>query len=234
VSAVDQPAPLPLRTRRLVAEFVGTFILVIGGVGSAVTGIQTNGTLAVAIAFGLVLTFGVYAFGPVSGCNINPAVTLGMLLRGRISREEATAFWIVQFVAAFLAAGVLKLMVSGFHVTDQTGDLGANDYGAHINLAGALFVEAMLTAIFVLVILLVTDKVGNAALAGIAIGATLTLVHIVGIPLTGTGVNPARSLGPAIWTGGEPLKHVWVFIVAPLVGGALAALVFPYTRGGED
>jgi aquaporin Z len=125
-------------------------------------------------------------------------------------------------------------MVKGFKVQDQTGGLGANNYGGNINLIGALVVEAMLTAIFVLVILLVTDRVANAALAGIAIGAALTLVHLVGIPLTGTSVNPARSLGPAIWNGGDPLKHVWVFIVAPLVGGALAALVYPFTQGGDD
>lgn len=225
---------LPLSTRKLVAEFLGTFILVVGAVGTAVVGLKTDGSLAVAIAFGLVLTFAVYAFGPVSGCHINPAVTLAMWLRGIVTQEEAIGYWIAQFAGGFVGAAFLKLMVKGFKVEDQTSGLGANNYGGNINLIGALVVEALLTAIFVLVILLVTDRVANAALAGIAIGAALTLVHLVGIPLTGTSVNPARSLGPAIWNGGEPLKHVWVFIVAPLVGGALAALVYPFTQGGDD
>ena len=224
---------LPLRTRKLVAEFLGTFILVVGAVGTAVVGINSEGRLAVAIAFGLVLSFSVYAFGPVSGCNLNPAVTLALWLRGILTREEAFGYWIAQFLGAFVGAAVLKLMVSAFDVKDETGALGTNNYGTTINLGGALFVEAMLTTIFVLVILLVTDRVANAALAGIAIGGALTLVHLVGIPLTGTGVNPARSLGPALWEGGDALKHVWVFIVAPLVGGTIAAFVYQFTQGGD-
>jgi aquaporin Z len=234
MSATRLPAiRVSLATRKLVAELLGTFILVVGGVGSAVVGIRTHGGLAVAIAFGLVLTFGVYAFGPVSGCHVNPAVTLAMFLHGVVTVEEALGYWSAQFVGGFLGAGMLELMVKSFKVRDQTGALGTNDYGANINLAGALVVEGMLTAIFVLVILLVTDRVANAALAGIAIGAALTLVHLVGLSLTGTSVNPARSLGPAIWNGGDPLKHVWVFIVAPLAGGVIAALIYPFTQGGD-
>jgi len=234
VSATAMSPNLPLSTRRLVAEFLGTFILIIGGVGTAVVGIQTHGTLAVAIAFGLVLTLGVYAFGPVSGCHVNPAVTLGMLMRGKIARAEAIAYWGVQFAAGIVGAGVLKLMVSQFGVKDETGALGTNNYGTNVNLAGALCMEALVTAVFVLIILMVTDRVANAAMAGVAIGAALTLSHLILIPLTGTSVNPARSLGPALFNGGDSLKHVWVFILAPLVGGAVAALVFPFTKGGEE
>ena len=234
MSATALSPNLPLSTRKLVAEFLGTFILVIGGVGTAVFGIKTHGTLGVAIAFGLVLTLGVYAFGPVSGCHVNPAVTLAMLMRGKIERSEAIGYWIVQFVAAFLGAAVLKPMVSQLGVTDETGALGTNNYGTDVNLAGALLMEALVTAVFVLVILLVTDRVANIGMAGVAIGAALTLSHLILIPLTGTSVNPARSLGPAIWEGGDPLKHVWVFILAPLVGGAIAALIFPFTQGSEE
>jgi len=224
--------------RKLVAEFVGTFALVFLAVGTAVVGIKTHGTGFVALAFGLVLVLGVYAIGPVSGCHINPAVTLAMVLSRRMPIREAVGYWIVQFAAAIVAAGVLKLMTSQFNVVDETGNLGSNSYGASISGTGAFIVEALLTGLFVLVILLATDRASNAALAGVAIGATLAVVHLVGIPLTGTGVNPARSFGPALWEGHEAIKQVWLFILAPLVGGALAAVAYTFVRAdaveGED
>jgi aquaporin Z len=141
-------------------------------------------------------------------------------------------YWVTQFVAATAAAALLKLMTTSFDVTDETGALGTNGYGTGhgINLAGAFVVETVLTLLFVLVILLVTDKAGNAAMAGVAIGTTLAVVHLVGIPLTGTSVNPARSFGPALFEGGTALSQLWLFIVAPLVGGALAALVYQVAR----
>jgi len=144
--------------------------------------------------------------------------------------REAVGYWIVQFAAAIVAAGVLKLMTSQFKVVDETGNLGSNSYGTSISGPGAFVVEALLTCLFVLVILLATDRASNAALAGVAIGATLAVVHRVGIALTGTGVNPARSFGPALWEGGEAIKQVWLFHLAPLVGGAPAAVMYTFVR----
>ena len=144
--------------------------------------------------------------------------------------REVVGYWIVQFAAAIVAAGVLKLMTSQFKVVDETGNLGSNSYGTSISGPGAFVVEALLTCLFVLVILLATDRASNAALAGVAIGATLAVVHRVGIPLTGTGVNPARSFGPALWEGGEAIKQVWLFHLAPLVGGAPAAVMYTFVR----
>ena len=218
--------------RKLTAEFIGTFALVFLAVGAAITGIKSAGPLSVALAFGLVLTFAVYAFGPVSGCHVNPAVTMGMVVSRRMSITDAVPYWVVQLVGASAAAALLKLMTTSCDVTDETGALGTNGYGAGhgINLAGAFVVETVLTLLFVLVILLVTDKAGNAALAGVAIGTTLAVVHLVGIPLTGTSVNPARSFGPALFEGGTALSQLWLFILAPLVGGALAALVYQVAR----
>ena len=224
--------------RKLIAEFVGTFALVFLAVGTAVVGIKTHGTGFVALAFGFVLVFGVYAIGPVSGCHINPAVTLGMVVSKRMPIQEAVGYWVVQFAGAILAASVLKLMTSSFKVLDETGNLGSNGYGTHINVTGAFVVETLLTFFFVLMILLATDRASNAAMAGLAIGATLAVCHLVGIPLTGTGVNLARSFGPALMEGGEAIRQVWLFIVAPLIGGALAAVAYSFVRAeaaaGED
>jgi aquaporin Z len=215
----------PTLVRSLVLEFVGTLVLVVVAVGSAVTGIDQIGALGVALAFGLTVLALAYAIGPATGCHVNPAVTLGLLLSKGMTAVEAAAYWAAQFAGAIVGAAVLWLLTSGFgDVTDQTGALGANDYGVTISLGGAFLVEALLTFVFVAVILLVTGRAAAPGFAGLAIGLTLTAVHLVGIPLTGTSVNPARSLGPALFAGGEPLAHVWLFILAPLVGAALAAL----------
>jgi aquaporin Z len=180
----------------------------------------------VALAFGLTLLALAYAIGPISGCHINPAVTLGVLLSRGMTATEAAYYWVAQFAGGIAGAALLALLTSGFgDVTDQTGALGANDYGTTVSLGGALVVEVLLTFAFVTVILLVTGKVATPGFAGLAIGLSLTAVHLVGIPLTGTSVNPARSLGPALFAGGDPLAHVWLFIVAPLVGAALAVAV---------
>ena len=215
-------------TRALVAEFVGTALLVLIGVGAAVTSVRTGGQIVVAMAFGLVLLALAYALGPVSGCHVNPAVTLGVLLSRGITLGEAAAYWVAQFAGGIAGAAVLKLLVSGFgDVRDQTGSLGANNYGVTISLGGAFVLEALLTFVFVTVILLVTGRAAAPGFAGLAIGLTLAAVHMVAIPLTGTSVNPARSLGPALFAGGAPLRHVWLFIAAPLVGAIVAALVAP-------
>jgi aquaporin Z len=170
----------------------------------------------------------VYLIGPVSGCHVNPAVTVGALLAGRIPLAEASAYWIAQFAGGI--AGALGLWgtfsTSPMYSRTATG-LGTDGWGSasliHIGASGAFVFEVVLTAIFVFVILRVTSATGNAATAAIAIGLTLTVVHLVGIPITGTSVNPARSLGPALVVGGTALSQVWLFIVAPLIGGALAA-----------
>ena len=218
----------PLLPRQLLAEFVGTALLVLVGVGSAVAGLKTGGPVVVALAFGLVLVALAYALGPVSGCHVNPAVTLGVLLSRGISLTEAAGYWVAQFAGGIAGAALLQLLVSGFGgVTDETGSLGANDYGTTISLGGAFVLEGLLTFVFVSVILLVTGRAAAPGFAGLAIGLTLGAVHLVAVPLTGTSVNPARSLGPALFAGGAPLAHVWLFILAPLVGATLAAVVAP-------
>jgi aquaporin Z len=216
----------PTLARSLVAEFLGTALLVFIAVGAAVGGIDSIGALGVALAFGLTLLALAYAIGPISGCHINPAVTLGVLLSRGMTTTEAAYYWVAQLAGGIAGAAVLQLLTSGFgDVTDQTGVLGANDWGATISGGGAFVVEVLLTFVLVAVVLLVTGKAAAPGFAGLAIGLTLTAVHLVGIPLTGTSVNPARSLGPALFAGGEPLAHVWLFLLAPMVGGALAVLV---------
>ncbi len=216
----------PTLTRSLVAEFLGTALLVFLAVGAAVGGFDTIGAFGVALAFGFTLLALAYAIGPISGCHINPAVTLGVLLSKGMTVTEAGAYWIVQFAGGIAGAAVLQLLTSDFgEVTDQTGVLGSNDWGATISGGGAFVLEVLMTFVLVAVVLLVTGKAAAPGFAGLAIGLTLTAVHLIGIPLTGTSVNPARSLGPALFAGGEPLEHVWLFIVAPLVGAAIAVLV---------
>jgi aquaporin Z len=222
-------------TRKLLAEFVGTFMLVLVAVGSAVAGLKSSGVIAVAVAFGFVLIMVAYAFGPVSGAHVNPAVTLAMVVARKQPVSEAVGYWIAQFLGAIVGAGVLKLLVSSGGVTDETGALGSNAYdNGHINLTGTIVFEVLATAVFVLVILLVTDRFATPAAAGLAIGASLTAIHAFGIPLDGTSVNPARSFGPALFAGGTALSQVWVFLLAPLVGGVLAAVVYPLTRSGGE
>jgi aquaporin Z len=222
--------------RKAAAELLGTALLVFFGVGAAtlsfgfgVTGASFSaGVVATALTFGLVLMALAYSIGPISGCHVNPAVTIGALAAKRITLNEAIAYWIAQFVGGIIGALVLwgTFSTSNIYNRKVTG-LGADGWGAaskiHIGAGGAFIVEVILTAIFVFVILAVTRKDAHAATAALAIGLTLTLVHLVGIPITGTSVNPARSLGPALVVGGTALKQVWLFIVAPLVGGLVAA-----------
>jgi aquaporin Z len=228
-------------SRKLGAEFVGTFLLVFLAVGAAVFGIgggvgaegagPASGTVGVAFAFGLVVLVLAYAFGPVSGTHVNPAVTLAMVLARRMPGREGAGYAAAQFAGAIAGAAMLKLFVTSFEVIDRTGALGTNGYdNGAINLPGAFVLESLLTAAFVLSILLVTEKVATPALAGLAIGLSLTAVHLVGIPLTGTSVNPARSLGPALFEGGTALAQVWLFILAPLVGALIAVGVWRLTR----
>ena len=227
--------------RKYTAEFLGTFFLVFLAVGAAIFGISKlvgvggtgpgSGVLGVAFAFGLVVFVLAYAFGPISGTNINPAVTLGLLLAGRLSIKDAVGYWVAQFLGATAGAGLLATFVGSFGVTDYTGGLGTNSYdNGAISMTGAFVLEMVLTAVFVLVILLATEKAATPTMAGAAIGFTLVLVHIVGIPLTGTSVNPARSFGPALFAGGEALGQVWLFIVAPMIGAVIAWAVWKFIR----
>src|SRR3954452_11681757 len=213
----------PTLLRQLLAEFVGTALLVLVGVGSAVAGIKTGGPVVVALAFGLVLLALAYAIGPVSGCHINPAVTLGVLLSRGMTVTEAGLYWVAQFAGGIAGAALLKLLTSGFgDVTDTTGTLGSNNWAANISGPGAFLLEVLITMVLVTVVLLATGRSATPGFAGLAIGLTLTAVHLFAIPLDGTSVNPARSLGPALFAGGDSLTHVWLFIVAPLVGAVVA------------
>ena len=230
--------------RKLAAELVGTGLLVFFGVGVATLmfgfGFDGRslaaGIVATALAFGLVLLALAYAIGPLTGCHVNPAVTMGALLAGRIPVKDAVGYWVAQFVGGILGALLLWGMfnTSPLYSTSKTG-LGTNGWGTksdiHIGAGGAFLAEVVLTAMFVFVILAVTSKIGNATTAGMALGLALTVAHLIGIAIDGTSVNPARSLGPALIVGGTALSQVWLFIVAPLVGGAVAAglhyLVFP-------
>lgn len=221
--------------RKASAEALGTFFLVFIAVGSAVFGVDVIGPLGVALAFGLVLLALAYSIGPISGCHVNPAVTLGVLLRRGITLQEAAAYWVAQVLGALFAAALLKLMTSDFgEVVDQTEALGANDWGKTISGGGAFLLEIILTFLLVFVVLRVTGRAAAPGFAGLAIGLVLAAVHLVGIPLDGTSVNPARSLGPAVFAGGDPLAHVWLFIIAPLIGGALAAITTPFFERPPD
>jgi len=215
------------RFRKYIAEFIGTLVLVFMGCASAVfLGAEVGGGhLAVAIAFGLSIVAMAYVIGNVSGCHINPAVSLGALLDKRIGITDFCGYVVAQVAGAIAGAAILRelTVITG---TDLTGVLGANLVAGAGGIGGAFLVEGILTFIFVLTILGVTADESKGGVAGIVIGLTLTFVHIVGIPLTGTSVNPARSIGPAIFARGDALSNLWVFIAAPLAGAILAVLVY--------
>jgi aquaporin Z len=223
--------------RKLVAELVGTALLVFFAVGTATLafGFQLHGgsiaagVVMTSLSFGLVLLALVYAIGPISGCHVNPAVTLGFLLSNRMTLKDAAGYWGAQLIGGIVGALALWAVFSGTDTYSRAAvGLGTDGWGAHsmigLNLGGAFLAEVILTFVFVMIVLLATSHPSTAGFAGLAIGAGLLVVHLVGIPLTGTSVNPARSLGPALVVGGEALQQVWLFIAAPLAGGALAAL----------
>ena len=214
--------------KKYVAEFIGTFVLVFFGTGIAVV---SNGNLvATALAFGLAIIAEAYVIGNISGCHVNPAVSLAMLISGKMKREDFAYYVIAQILGALLGTGILFLILSG--TSFGTTSLGANAFGEisanNISLVAALVTEIVLTCVFVYTIIGVTSDDKYSSVSGIVIGLTLTFVHLIGIPLTGTSVNPARSLAPAIFLMGDAIKQVWVFIVAPLIGGALAAYLYEY------
>ena len=227
-------------SRRLGAEFIGTFWLVLGGCGSAVltatfpdVGI---GILGVALAFGLTVLTMAYAFGHISGGHFNPAVTLGLWLGRRASARDVLPYMVVQVIAAIVASGVLYVIASGSSNFDAaTGGFAANGYGAHspgkYGLGAALLTEVVMTAFFLLVILGATDRRAPKAMGPLAIGLCLTLIHLISIPVTNTSVNPARSTGPALFVGGWALAQLWLFWVAPLAGAAIAGVGYRFVVG---
>ena len=225
-----------VKMKKYIAEFIGTFTLVLIGCGTAMlTGCQAwDGYLLTALAFGLTIVGMAYAVGNISGCHINPAVSLGCLLSGRMNAKDFVGYIVAQCFGALAGAGVLALIFNLADREDLTGGFGSNGLGGVNDSIGAgLIVECLLTFIFVFVILGVTSpKQSHGSFGGVVIGFTLVLVHILGIGLTGTSVNPARSIGPAIVAAidgnSSPIESVWVFIVAPLVGAALAACVYKF------
>jgi aquaporin Z len=215
-------------SKKLTAEVIGTFILVFFGCGAAVIGGSAIGFTGISLAFGLAIVAAAYGLGAISGAHLNPAVSFGMVAAGRMSIRDAISYSIAQIIGAILAAGVLYLIASGS--TGWTGGLGANGYGTgylgEYSLTAALMFEVVMTFLFVTVILGATGSGSAPGFAGLAIGLTLAAIHLVGINVTGVSVNPARSIGPALFSGGSALTQLWVFIVAPLVGGLLAGALY--------
>lgn len=223
--------------KKFFAEFIGTFSLVLFGCGAAVVaGISTAGPdgiglLGISFAFGLAVVVMAYAIGPISGCHINPAITVSMLVAGKIKGKDAIGYIVAQVAGATVAAGVLYIIQKG-NPDFVFGEwaLGSNGwgggYGEGYNTTSAFITEAILTFLFLFVIFATTSKLGNNNMAGLAIGLTLVLIHLVAIPITGTSVNPARSFGPAVFAGGKALSQLWLFVAAPLVGGILAAVTW--------
>lgn len=216
--------------KKYLAELVGTFVLTFLGCGAAVSlncGVDTASVVGTALAFGLSVVAMAYAIGGISGCHINPAITLGVWISGRMSGKDAGMYMVFQTIGAILAAAVLSLLVWTDPSLVEGTATGANACASE-NVVNGLVAEVVLTCLFVLVVLGATSKTNGATnnFAGLAIGLSLVLIHLVGIHYTGTSVNPARSIGPALFEGGKALSQLWVFIVGPFAGGALAALIW--------
>ena len=218
--------------RKYIAELIGTMVLVLFGCGSAAIAGTMLGTLGIALAFGLSIVAMAYVIGDISGCHINPAVSIGMWIDGRMDSKDLVMYIIFQCIGAIIGIAILAAIINsapslgGYAATG----LGQNGFGSAssvgLDVVGAIIVEIILTFVFVFTVLGVTKKAENGAVAGIVIGLTLAFVHIMGIPLTGTSVNPARSLAPALFLGGQALQQVWVFILAPIVGAVIAGFLY--------
>lgn len=239
---LTEPEVIP-EPKKWAAEALGTFLLVMGGVGTAVIAGDRVGALGVALAFGLTLLFLVYSIGPISGCHVNPAVTLGQLLLGRVTVVSAVGYWVAQLIGGLLAGLVLFAVAKNLPSYDRPVDgLGANGWGKHspsaatgplgevvvqngYGMAAMIIIEVMLTAVLVFVVLASTDRLSDVPLAGMSIGFTLAVIHLISIPVDNTSVNPARSLAVAPYQDGA-MGQVWAFFVFPLIGGVLGALVY--------
>ena len=218
--------------RRYISELIGTMVLVLFGCGSAAIAGSVLGTVGIALAFGLSIVAMAYVIGDISGCHINPTVSIGMWIDGRMEAKDLIMYILFQCIGAIIGIAILVAIISSIPSLGgyaATG-LGQNGFGSAsslgIDVVGAIIVEIILTFVFVFTVLGVTKKAENATVAGIVIGLTLAFVHIMGIPLTGTSVNPARSLAPALFLGGQALNQVWVFILAPVVGAVIAGLIY--------
>lgn len=218
--------------KKYLCEFIGTAVLVLFGCGSAAIAGAALGPLGIALAFGLSIVAMAYVIGSVSGCHINPAVSLAMLINKKMSVKDFLCYVVAQILGAILGSAILYLIINWCGMDIATVGLGANGFGeassVGLNMIGAIVVEIILTFVFIYTILGVTSNEKFSSVSGIVIGLTLAFVHIMGIPLTGTSVNPARSLAPALFLGGTALSQVWVFIAAPLVGSALAAVAYKF------
>ena len=222
--------------KKYVCECIGTFTLVFLGCGSAAIAGSTLGTLGIAFAFGLAIVAIAYSVGRVSGGHVNPAVSLAMLINKKMDVKDFCGYIVAQIIGAFIGSGLLLFIINNTDLGDV--GLGANGFGelsaVGLSLVGAFIIEIIATCIFVFSILGVTRNDKFSSVAGLVIGLVLTLIHIVVIPLTGTSVNPARSLAPAVLVGGEALKQVWLFIVAPLIGSVIAAFAWKAISENEE
>jgi len=229
-------------SNRVLAEFIGTFWLVLGGCGSAVLSAAFPkvgiGLLGVALAFGLTVLTMAYAVGHISGCHLNPAVSVGLFVGRRFPGSDLLPYIVAQVAGGIAGAGVLYLIASGQAGFSLAGGLAANGFGDHspggYSLSSALITEIVLTFMFLMIILGSTDDRAPQGFAPIAIGLGLTLIHLIGIPVTNLSVNPARSTGPAVFVGGWAMAQLWLFWVAPIIGGALAGLVYPAVAGKAE
>lgn len=229
--------------KKYIAELIGTMWLVLGGCGSAVLACTVDngiGYLGVALAFGLTVVSMAYAIGHISGCHLNPAVSVGLCVGGRFSSKELVPYIVSQTVGAILGAGIIYLIYTnnaGYDAAVGVGGFATNGFGKGspegYNMMAALIIEIVLTAVFLYVIMGVTCKKAAAGFAPLAIGLTLTLIHLISIPVTNTSVNPARSTGMAVFTGGLPMAQLWLFWVAPIVGGVIGALVYNFVNSGD-
>lgn len=219
--------------KKAFAELIGTFVLVLFGTGTAVlgNGAEGVGILGVAMAFGLSIVAMAYTIGTVSGAHVNPAVSIAMFVNKRISALELVYYIVGQLIGAVLGSLVLFYFLTSSNL--PTTNFGQNGFG-ELTMGGAFIVEFILTFVFVLVIIIVTGKKGNAQFAGLVIGLTLVLIHLLGIPLTGTSVNPARSFGPALFAGGEAMSQLWLFFLSPILGAILAAVVGKFAFDTEE
>ena len=225
--------------KKYLAELIGTMALVLIGCGSAIIAGNYGGIIGIAFAFGLTVLAMFYAIGNISGCHINPAITVAMLVAGKIKGKDAIFYIIFQCIGGIIGAGILWAIASGnTNFSLANIGLGQNGYGAHspagYSLTACFIAEVVFTAIFLFAIFGATHRDAPKGFAGVAIGFTLVLIHLVSIPITGTSVNPARSLGPAVFVGGNALAQLWLFIVAPIIGGIIAALIWKYTFEGKE
>ena len=224
-------------TKKLIAEFLGTMWLVLGGCGTAVLAAQGFGPLGVSLAFGLTVVTMAYAIGSISGAHLNPAVSIGLWMGGRFDAKELLPYIGSQILGGIAGAAVIFLIVTGLEGA-VIGNFAANGYGDHspegYNMMAAFVTETVMTFFFLLVILGVTSKKASAGFAGLAIGLCLTLIHLISIPVTNTSVNPARSISQAIFVGDWAIEQLWLFIVAPIAGAVLAGLVSKFLFAEED